>query len=52
LEDFKIAKLPDPKRVENAEIPFAPFYSPSLTLTDYPLINGNNITKVAIVMSL
>ena len=52
MEDFKIAKLPDPKRVENAEIPLAPFYSPSLTPTDYALINGNNITKVAIVMEL
>jgi hypothetical protein len=44
--------LPDPKRVENAEIPFAPFYSPSLSPTDYALINGNNIIKVAIVMEL
>jgi hypothetical protein len=52
LEDFKIANLPDPKRVENTEIPLAPFYSPSLTLTDYALINGNNIIKVAIVVEL
>ena len=43
-------KLHDPKRVKNAEIPLAPFYPPSLTLTDYVPISGNNVTKVAIVV--
>jgi hypothetical protein len=47
-----LEKLHDPKRVENTEIPLAPYYPPSLTPTDYALISGNNVTKVAIVMEL
>ena len=52
LSVAELAPLPIPKRLDYSEIPPAPFYSPSLTPTEYALVAGNNIMRMGILMEL
>ena len=48
----EIEPLPVPHRIDVASIPTALVYAPALTPTDYALVTGNNIAKIAIAMEL